>query len=40
MGPSWSATKAYWSDPTPERQMAATAHLTLEEPGAVHRRRA
>lgn len=30
MGPSWSATKAYWNDPTPEREAEATAHLTLE----------
>lgn len=30
MGPAWSATRAYWEDPTPEREAAATAHLTLE----------
>jgi pimeloyl-ACP methyl ester carboxylesterase len=30
LGPQWSATRAYWSDPTPERESAATAHLTLE----------
>jgi len=30
MGPSWSATKAYWNDPTPEREAEATTHLTLE----------
>jgi pimeloyl-ACP methyl ester carboxylesterase len=30
MGPQWSATKAYWDDPTPQRQAEATAHLTLE----------
>ncbi|WP_206858406.1 alpha/beta fold hydrolase [Lysobacter changpingensis] len=30
MGPSWEATKAYWRDPTPENEAAATAHLTYE----------
>lgn len=30
MGPSWSATRAYWNDPTPEREIEATAHLTFE----------
>ncbi|HEY9448233.1 MAG TPA: alpha/beta hydrolase [Gemmatimonadaceae bacterium] len=30
MGPQWSATRAYWDDPTPEREAEATAHLTLE----------
>ncbi len=30
MGPPWSATRAYWADPTPEREAEATAHLTLE----------
>jgi pimeloyl-ACP methyl ester carboxylesterase len=30
MGPQWDATKAYWSQPTPENEAAATAHLTLE----------
>ncbi len=30
MGPQWSATRAYWDDPTPERQAEATAHLTFE----------
>jgi pimeloyl-ACP methyl ester carboxylesterase len=30
MGPQWSATKAFWDDPTPEREVAATAHLTFE----------
>jgi pimeloyl-ACP methyl ester carboxylesterase len=29
-GPGWSATFAYWSDPNPENEAAATAHLTLE----------
>lgn len=30
MGPQWSATRAYWADPTPEREGEATAHLTFE----------
>jgi pimeloyl-ACP methyl ester carboxylesterase len=30
IGPQWSATRAYWDDPTPQRQAQATAHLTLE----------
>ncbi len=30
MGPDWSATQAYWDDPTPEREAEATAHLTFE----------
>lgn len=30
MGEQWSATRAYWNDPTPERQAQATAHLTFE----------
>jgi pimeloyl-ACP methyl ester carboxylesterase len=30
MGPQWAATRAYWADPTPEREAEATAHLTLE----------
>jgi len=30
MGSQWSATKAYWDEPTPEREAAATAHLTYE----------
>jgi pimeloyl-ACP methyl ester carboxylesterase len=29
-GPGWAATQAYWSDPTPENEAQATAHLTLE----------
>ncbi|HSA53835.1 MAG TPA: alpha/beta fold hydrolase [Yinghuangia sp.] len=29
-GPQWAATMAYWSDPSPENEAAATAHLTLE----------
>jgi pimeloyl-ACP methyl ester carboxylesterase len=30
MGPSWSATKTYWDDPTPDHEADATAHLTFE----------
>ncbi|SDB45959.1 Pimeloyl-ACP methyl ester carboxylesterase [Desulfonatronum thiosulfatophilum] len=30
MGPQWEATRAYWDDPTPEREAEATAHLTFE----------
>ena len=30
MGPGWSATRAYWDDPTPEREAEATAHLSFE----------
>jgi len=30
MGEAWSATRAFWDDPTPEREAAATAHLTFE----------
>lgn len=29
-GPAWQQTMAYWSQPTPENEKAATAHLTLE----------
>lgn len=29
-GEGWAATKAFWSDPTPDNEAAATAHLTLE----------
>lgn len=29
-GPSWAATMAYWSQPTPENEAAATAHLTFD----------
>jgi pimeloyl-ACP methyl ester carboxylesterase len=29
-GPQWAATQAYWSQPNPENEAAATAHLTLE----------
>jgi pimeloyl-ACP methyl ester carboxylesterase len=30
LGPQWSATRAYWDEPTKEREAEATAHLTLE----------
>lgn len=30
LGPQWAATQAYWSQPTPENEAAATAHLTFE----------
>jgi pimeloyl-ACP methyl ester carboxylesterase len=30
LGPQWSATRAYWNDPTPEHEAEATAHLTFE----------
>ena len=31
LGPQWDATQApYWSQPTPENEAAATAHLTFE----------
>jgi pimeloyl-ACP methyl ester carboxylesterase len=30
LGPQWSATRAYWDDPTPEREAEATKHLTFE----------
>jgi pimeloyl-ACP methyl ester carboxylesterase len=30
MGPQWSATRAYWHNPTPEREAEATRHLTFE----------
>lgn len=30
LGPQWDATRAYWSQPTPENEAAATAHLTFE----------
>jgi pimeloyl-ACP methyl ester carboxylesterase len=29
-GPAWEATMAYWSQPSPENEAAATAHLTYE----------
>jgi pimeloyl-ACP methyl ester carboxylesterase len=30
LGPQWAATQAWWSDPTPEKEAAATTHLTCE----------
>ena len=30
LGPPWAGTKAFWSQPTPENEAAATAHLTFE----------
>ncbi len=30
IGPQWAATRAFWEEPTAERELAATAHLTLE----------
>ena len=30
MGPQWSPVRAYWNDPTPEREAEVTAFLTLE----------
>jgi pimeloyl-ACP methyl ester carboxylesterase len=30
LGPGWSGTIAYWSDPTPENEAAATGHLTFD----------
>jgi pimeloyl-ACP methyl ester carboxylesterase len=30
LGPQWDETRSYWSQPTPENEAAATAHLTLE----------
>lgn len=30
LGPPWAATLAYWSQPNPENEAAATAHLTFE----------
>ncbi len=29
-GPAWAGTLAYWSQPNPENEAAATAHLTFE----------
>jgi pimeloyl-ACP methyl ester carboxylesterase len=29
-GPAWAATQAFWSQPNPENEAAATAHLTFE----------
>jgi pimeloyl-ACP methyl ester carboxylesterase len=30
LGPQWAATKAYWEDPSPQREAAATSHLSAE----------
>lgn len=30
LGPQWAATQAYWSQPNPENEAAATAHLTFD----------
>ncbi|MCY1060343.1 alpha/beta hydrolase [Nannocystis sp. SCPEA4] len=30
LGPQWAGTQAYWSEPTPENEANATAHLTFE----------
>jgi pimeloyl-ACP methyl ester carboxylesterase len=30
LGPQWETTRAYWSQPSPENEAAATAHLTFE----------
>jgi pimeloyl-ACP methyl ester carboxylesterase len=30
LGPQWAATKAFWSEPSPDHEKAATAHLTLQ----------
>lgn len=30
LGPQWAPTQAYWLDPNPANEAAATAHLTLE----------
>ena len=30
LGPEWAATRAFWEQPTPEREALATAHLTSE----------
>jgi pimeloyl-ACP methyl ester carboxylesterase len=30
LGPQWAETQAYWSQPNPENEAAATAHLTFE----------
>jgi pimeloyl-ACP methyl ester carboxylesterase len=30
LGPPWAPVMAYWSDPNPENEAAATAHLTFE----------
>lgn len=30
LGPEWAATEAYWAQPSPAHEAAATTHLTLE----------
>jgi pimeloyl-ACP methyl ester carboxylesterase len=30
LGPAWAATKAFWADPTPEREAEAITHLNFE----------
>ncbi len=30
IGPAWAATKAFWNDPTPEREAEAITHLNFE----------
>jgi pimeloyl-ACP methyl ester carboxylesterase len=30
LGPQWDETQAYWTNPTPANEAAATAHLTFE----------
>jgi pimeloyl-ACP methyl ester carboxylesterase len=30
MGPQWSATRAYWNDPTPGHEAEATSHLSFD----------
>ncbi|HYC69829.1 MAG TPA: alpha/beta hydrolase [Opitutaceae bacterium] len=30
MGPQWATTEAYWAQPTPENEAAATKHLSFE----------
>ncbi|MBY5819542.1 alpha/beta hydrolase [Rhizobium leguminosarum] len=30
LGPEWAATQAFWADPSPENEAAATTHLTFE----------
>jgi pimeloyl-ACP methyl ester carboxylesterase len=30
LGPAWAATRAYWNDPTPEREAEAITHLNFE----------
>jgi pimeloyl-ACP methyl ester carboxylesterase len=30
LGPQWAETLAYWSEPNPENEAAATAHLTFQ----------